>query len=102
MSTAILTEALTETLSAPPAPVRPDVLPCHADPDLWFAKDNDGAMKAKSACLPCPIRSACLSAAVDRGEPWGVWGGELFSAGQVIPRKPRRGRPPKVRTEVRS
>lgn len=98
MSTATLAETLPLTLTAPPAAVPPDVLPCHADPDLWFAKDNDEAMRAKSACLPCPIRSACLSAAVDRGEPWGVWGGELFSAGQVIPRKPRRGRPPKVRS----
>jgi WhiB family redox-sensing transcriptional regulator len=87
------------TLTTTLAGTRPDVLPCHADPDLWFAKDNDDTMRAKSACLPCPIRSACLSAAVDRGEPWGVWGGELLSSGQVIPRQPRRGRPPKVRIE---
>lgn len=82
------------------AEIRPDVLPCHLDPDLWFAKDNDDTMRAKSACLPCPIRSTCLAAAVDRGEPWGVWGGELLSLGQVIPRQPRRGRPPKVRVEA--
>lgn len=88
--------------STAPAVVRPEVLPCHTDPDLWFAKDNDEAMRAKSACLPCPIRAACLTAAVDRGEPWGVWGGELFSSGRVIPRKPRRGRPPRVRPENRS
>lgn len=86
--------ALTHSLAV----VRNDVLPCHTDPDLWFAKDNDGAMRAKSACLPCPIREACLSAAVDREEPWGVWGGEILSAGRVIPRKPRLGRPPKART----
>lgn len=89
MTTAILATTL-------PA-VRSDVLPCHAEPDLWFAKDNDQATRAKSACLPCPVREACLSAAVDRCEPWGVWGGELLSSGQVIPRQPRRGRPPKVR-----
>jgi WhiB family transcriptional regulator, redox-sensing transcriptional regulator len=30
-----------------------------------------------------------------RREPWGVWGGELFLQGRVIPRKRPRGRPRK-------
>ena len=33
--------------------------------------------------------------ALDRGEPWGVWGGQLFLQGAVIPRKRPRGRPRK-------
>ena len=33
--------------------------------------------------------------ALERREPWGVWGGELFDAGRVIPRKRPRGRPRK-------
>ena len=33
--------------------------------------------------------------ALERREPWGVWGGELFLQGVVIPRKRPRGRPRK-------
>lgn len=29
----------------------------------------------------------CLDGALERREPWGVWGGELFEDGRVIPRK---------------
>ena len=36
-----------------------------------------------------------LAGAVERREPWGVWGGELFQAGVVIARKRPRGRPRK-------
>jgi WhiB family redox-sensing transcriptional regulator len=32
---------------------------------------------------------------VDRAEPWGVWGGEIFERGAVVPRKRPRGRPRK-------
>ena len=37
-----------------------------------------------------------LAGALDRGEPWGVWGGEIFDRGVVIARKRPRGRPRKV------
>ena len=33
--------------------------------------------------------------ALERGEPWGVWGGELIDAGRVLARKRPRGRPRK-------
>ena len=41
------------------------------------------------------MRDLCLSGALERREPWGVWGGELFLQGVVIPRKRPRGRPRK-------
>jgi len=50
---------------------------------------------AKSFCTDCPVRAACLAGALDRGEPWGVWGGEIFERGAVIARKRPRGRPRK-------
>ena len=50
---------------------------------------------AKSLCIDCPVRRACLTGAIDRQEPWGVWGGELFVQGIVVPRKRPRGRPRK-------
>ena len=50
---------------------------------------------AKALCTDCPVQALCLAGALDRREPWGVWGGELFLQGVVIPRKRPRGRPRK-------
>ena len=76
-------------------------LPCRVqDPDLWFAERPADLEQAKRLCAECPVRSACLAGALDRAEPWGVWGGEIFDRGVVIARKRPRGRPPKVRAEV--
>ena len=78
-----------------PAPVRRP-LPCRVeDPDLWFAETPAQLEEAKAFCGDCPVRSACLAGALDRGEPWGVWGGEIFERGVVIARKRPRGRPRK-------
>lgn len=73
-------------------------LPCMEDPDLFFAESPDDVEDAKALCRGCPARLTCLSGALERGEPWGVWGGELFLRGEVVPRKRPRGRPRK--TEV--
>lgn len=71
-------------------------LPCWStDPDLWFAEAPADVERAKALCLPCPLRAACLTGALERREPWGVWGGELVVAGVVVPRKRPRGRPRK-------
>lgn len=76
-------------------PVRA-ALPCREDPDRWFAESPAELEQAKALCATCPIRERCLRAALDRAEPWGVWGGEIFSDGVVIARKRPRGRPRKV------
>ena len=65
--------------------------------DLFFSEQIDDINRAKAFCLGCEVRDECLEAAADRGEPWGVWGGELFLNGKVLAEKRRRGRPPKVR-----
>ena len=71
-------------------------LPCWtADPELWFAESPAHVEDAKALCLPCPLREACLAGALDRREPWGVWGGQLLVAGVVVARKRPRGRPRK-------
>ena len=73
------------------------VLPCHAaDPDLWFAEEPAELERAKLLCGGCPLRPQCLSAALDRAEPWGVWGGEILMQGHVLANKRPRGRPRKV------
>ncbi|ALR14287.1 transcriptional regulator [Mycobacteroides saopaulense] len=71
-------------------------LPCHvADADLWFAESPADLERAKALCADCPIRSQCLAAALDRAEPWGVWGGEILEQGAIVARKRPRGRPRK-------
>jgi WhiB family redox-sensing transcriptional regulator len=71
-------------------------LPCRlVDPELFFAESPADVETAKALCVDCPIRTGCLAGALDRREPWGVWGGELFIAGVVVARKRPRGRPRK-------
>ena len=71
------------------------MLPCMDDPDLFFAESPQDVECAKDLCRGCPARLACLAGALERREPWGVWGGELFLRGEIVPRKRPRGRPRK-------
>jgi WhiB family transcriptional regulator, redox-sensing transcriptional regulator len=70
-------------------------LACGTDPDLFFAERPEDVARAKALCEDCPIRAACLAGALERGEPWGVWGGELLLQGVVVATKRARGRPRK-------
>jgi WhiB family redox-sensing transcriptional regulator len=77
--------------------VGPDALPCrNFDPDLWFSDSPAELELARSLCGDCPLRLECLAGAVEREEPWGVWGGEIFEHGRVVARKRPRGRPRKA------
>ena len=71
------------------------VLPCQREnPQLWFSELPADLELAKAHCRSCPLRGPCLSGAVERGEPHGVWGGEIFAQGAIIAQKRPRGRPP--------
>jgi WhiB family transcriptional regulator, redox-sensing transcriptional regulator len=70
-------------------------LPCRDDPELFFAESPEDVEFAKSLCGSCAARLVCLAGAIQRAEPWGVWGGELFLRGEIVPRKRPRGRPRK-------
>jgi WhiB family redox-sensing transcriptional regulator len=70
-------------------------LPCRDDPELFFAESPEDVEFAKSLCGSCAARMVCLAGAIARAEPWGVWGGELFMRGEIVPRKRPRGRPRK-------
>ena len=84
------------SLHSAAANVDDELLPCRAnDPELFFAESPTDVEYAKSLCTQCPVQALCLNSALDRREPWGVWGGELFLQGVVIPRKRPRGRPRK-------
>jgi WhiB family transcriptional regulator, redox-sensing transcriptional regulator len=70
-------------------------LPCSEDPELFFAEAPAEVEAAKALCRGCRARAQCLAGALERREPWGVWGGELLMRGTVVPRKRPRGRPRK-------
>ena len=75
-------------------------LPCTDDPELFFAEAPADVEAAKALCQGCRIRVACLEGALERHEPWGVWGGELLLRGTIVPRKRPRGRPRKEDAEL--
>ncbi|WP_369056330.1 WhiB family transcriptional regulator [Kineococcus terrestris] len=75
---------------------RPQAPACRRyDAELWFAEKPEDVELAKELCAGCPLAAACLAGALERAEPWGVWGGQLVLAGVVVPRKRPRGRPRK-------
>jgi WhiB family redox-sensing transcriptional regulator len=69
-------------------------LPCQVhDPDLWFADAPCDLERAKALCGGCPAQLACLTGAIDRREPAGVWGGQILDNGEIVTHKRPRGRP---------
>ncbi len=48
-----------------------------ADPDLFFPEDGDtfSERRAKMICAGCPVRAMCLAGAIERSEPYGIFGG---------------------------
>lgn len=92
---ATLTISSEPILTAPVFEVAED-LPCQGDAaDVWFAEKPAELEVAKALCASCPVRAQCLTSAIERREPWGVWGGEIFDQGVVVARKRGRGRPRK-------
>jgi len=64
--------------------------------DVFFSRELQDIARAKRLCLSCPAVVPCLEGALERREPWGVWGGQLFVDGTIVATKRRRGRPRKV------
>jgi WhiB family redox-sensing transcriptional regulator len=96
--------AIYELPRLPPEPSPPAVsarLPRCADGNgtltpLFFSDDVIDIARAKAICAKCPLTASCLSGALEREEPWGVWGGELLQNGRIVKNKRPCGRPPKV------
>jgi WhiB family redox-sensing transcriptional regulator len=63
---------------------------------LFFSDDLLTIARAKAICSKCVLRAACIEGALERQEPWGVWGGELIENGRIVVHKRPRGRPPKT------
>ena len=63
---------------------------------LFFSDHVLDIARAKAICAKCALSERCLSGALEREEPWGVWGGELLSGGRIVANKRPGGRPPKI------
>jgi WhiB family redox-sensing transcriptional regulator len=63
--------------------------------EMFFSDQIPDIAAAKAICRTCVLIEPCLSTALLRREPSGVWGGQLFVNGRILPLKRRRGRPPK-------
>lgn len=57
-----------------PTPTEPACT--RVDPELFYSVRPLEIALAKTICAACPVRAACLQSAMDRGEPFGVWGGK--------------------------
>jgi len=95
-------EAVSEQVTALPRAVVPAALPGAGIPVTLGGVPAGHTLPspedvefAKEMCRDCPARLACLAGALERREPWGVWGGQLFLRGEIVPRKRPRGRPRK-------
>lgn len=62
---------------------------------LFFSDVPLDIARAKAICGKCALAETCRDGAVERAEPWGVWGGELIENGRIVVNKRPRGRPPK-------
>jgi WhiB family redox-sensing transcriptional regulator len=88
-------------LTAPPPVTNRSGLPCQRhDPGLWFSSLPAELNLAKAYCRACRNRRPCLEGALERAEPAGVWGGEIFEQGRIIENKRPRGRPRKATLEA--
>jgi WhiB family transcriptional regulator, redox-sensing transcriptional regulator len=84
-------------LKAPRSIANTRGLPCQQeDPALWFSSVPAELNLAKVHCRRCDSRGPCLAGAIERSEPAGVWGGEIFEMGRIIESKRPRGRPRKA------
>lgn len=83
-------------LASNAAQTAPGVVPCRTrESELWFSESQTDIDRAQQLCRACPLQAACLTGAVARKEPWGVWGGELFEKGEIVAAKKPKGRPRK-------
>jgi len=67
--------------------------PCQQQPELFFETYGQALELARKLCAGCPVRAECLSGALQRGEPHGVWGGQVLIDGVVVATRRGPGRP---------
>ncbi|MGH3468908.1 MAG: WhiB family transcriptional regulator [Thermocrispum sp.] len=71
-------KSVTTSLEAVVAPQWAESALCaQTDPELFFPERGqiDVLRAAKRVCAECPLQVECREYAIQRGEPFGVWGG---------------------------
>ena len=63
---------------------------------LFFSENAMDTARAKAICARCEVRDLCLARALERAEPYGVWGGEFLIDGEIVVAKRGRGRPRRI------
>jgi WhiB family redox-sensing transcriptional regulator len=95
-STLFMSNTAVDRVAFPPAPAFARCADGNGTLTPLFFSDNIVDIgRAKAICAKCDLRERCLSDALEREEPWGVWGGELLSGGRIVAVKRPCGRPPK-------
>ena len=62
-------------------------------PSVFYPEDLEGPFgpeAAKAVCGDCPVRSACLTWAIDHHERYGVWGGMTETERRKVARDRKR------------
>jgi WhiB family redox-sensing transcriptional regulator len=54
---------------------RDQALCAEVDGELFYPEVDECPNEAKRVCALCPVRKECLTDALQRREPHGVWGG---------------------------
>lgn len=57
-----------------PAHWRDEAVCREEEPELFYAEGAVDIEEAKSHCRRCPVKAECLAGALERREPFGVWG----------------------------
>ena len=48
---------------------------CAGGRDLFYPGPGDSQAEAKTICRTCPVQHECLTYALEKPEPYGIWGG---------------------------
>lgn len=59
--------------------------------EVFFLEKGDDAGPAKAICATCPVARACLEAALERDEEFGIWGGAGESERRLLAKQRQRG-----------
>ncbi len=70
--------------------------------ELFYSTDREDVERAKALCRGCIVNVECLQYAKETRQYGGVWGGELFDSGKIVPTPKKKGPQPATNHSVPS